>query len=89
MEEVGVRNIKNSLSKYLSRVKQGETLIITERGTPVAKLVPFQPALPKEITDLLAAGLASWRGGKPAGLPRPPKVKEGRTIAGIVAEDRR
>ena len=89
MEEVGVRNIKNSLSKYLSRVKRGETLIITEHGKPVARLVPFQPALPKEIADLLAAGLASWKGGKPAGLPCPPRVKEGRTIAAIVAEDRR
>ncbi|MEW6273859.1 MAG: type II toxin-antitoxin system prevent-host-death family antitoxin [Bacillota bacterium] len=89
MEEIGVRNIKNFLSKYLSRVKRGETLIITERGTPVAKLVPFQPALPKEITDLLVAGLASWKGGKPAGLPHPPRVKGGRTIAGMVAEDRR
>jgi prevent-host-death family protein len=89
MDKVGVRNIKNSFSKYLSRVKQGETLIITERGTPVAKLVPFQQKLPEEIENLLAAGLASWKGGKPAGLPHPPKVKEGRTVAGIVTEDRR
>jgi hypothetical protein len=64
-------------------------LIITERGTPVAKLVPFQQKPPREIENLLAAGLASWKGGKPAGLLHPPRVKEGMTIAAIVTEDRR
>ena len=36
-----VSELKASLSKYLARVKAGEEVIVTERGKPVAKLVPI------------------------------------------------
>jgi prevent-host-death family protein len=37
---VGVRELRQNLSKYLTRVKNGETLTVTERGHEVARLVP-------------------------------------------------
>jgi prevent-host-death family protein len=37
---VGVRELRQNLSKYLTRVKKGETLAVTERGHEVARLVP-------------------------------------------------
>jgi prevent-host-death family protein len=37
---VGVRELRQNLSKYLARVKEGETLTVTERGHEVARLVP-------------------------------------------------
>jgi prevent-host-death family protein len=37
---VGVRELRQNLSKYLDRVKDGEVLIVTERGRRVARLVP-------------------------------------------------
>jgi len=37
---VGVRELRQNLSKYLERVKEGETLTVTERGTEVARLIP-------------------------------------------------
>jgi len=40
---VGVRELRQNLSKYLTRVKQGETLTVTERGREVARLVPSGP----------------------------------------------
>ncbi|OGT96834.1 MAG: hypothetical protein A3I79_04715 [Gemmatimonadetes bacterium RIFCSPLOWO2_02_FULL_71_11] len=36
-----VSELKAGLSKYLARVKRGEQIVITERGRPVAKLVPL------------------------------------------------
>ena len=36
-----VSELKASLSKYLARVKAGEEVVVTERGKPVAKLVPI------------------------------------------------
>lgn len=38
--EVGVRELRQNLSKYLARVKAGEALIVTERGKEVARLTP-------------------------------------------------
>ncbi len=38
---VGVRELRQNLSVYLRRVRQGETLEVTERGEPVARLTPL------------------------------------------------
>jgi prevent-host-death family protein len=42
MATAGVAQLKASLSRYLARVKAGEELVVTERGRPVAKLVPIR-----------------------------------------------
>lgn len=39
-ERVGVRELRQNLSKYLERVKEGEALVVTERGRQVARLIP-------------------------------------------------
>ncbi|GEA14128.1 MAG: hypothetical protein PWR22_932 [Moorella sp. (in: firmicutes)] len=88
MEQVGIRKMKASLSHYIKRVKQGESLIITDRGRPVARLVPFENKIPAAITAMLDKGLASWSGGKPLGVNKYLPVKNGRSIASIVEEDR-
>jgi prevent-host-death family protein len=39
-ERVGVRELRQNLSRYLERVKAGESLTVTEHGREVARLVP-------------------------------------------------
>jgi prevent-host-death family protein len=43
-ERVGVRELRQNLSVYLRRVQRGESLVVTERGRPVARLAPLPPA---------------------------------------------
>lgn len=43
-ERVGVRELRQNLSVYLRRVKEGERLTVTEHGHPVAVLGPLPPA---------------------------------------------
>lgn len=45
METVNIHQAKTNLSKLLSRVELGEEIIISNRGIPVAKLVPFRSSL--------------------------------------------
>lgn len=40
MESAGVADLKARLSEYLARVKSGEEVLVTDRGRPVARLVP-------------------------------------------------
>ena len=57
MEErrVGVRELRQNLSKYLRRVERGERLQVTEHGRPVAVLAPLgEPEGP--LARLVAAG---------------------------------
>lgn len=42
METVNIHQAKTNLSRLLSRVELGEEIIISNRGIPVAKLVPFR-----------------------------------------------
>lgn len=37
---VGVRELRQNLSRYLDRVKAGEAFVVTERGVEVARLTP-------------------------------------------------
>ncbi len=39
----GVREVKNHLSAYLNRVRDGEEIVITDRGRPVARLTSLDP----------------------------------------------
>jgi prevent-host-death family protein len=39
MISAGVKEVKNNLSRLLARVKAGEEVLITERGSPVARIV--------------------------------------------------
>ena len=44
MKKAGVAELKARLTTYLKRVKAGDEVLITERGQPVAKLVPLKGA---------------------------------------------
>lgn len=61
MDQVGVRELRQNLSRYLAEVKEGESFIVTERGREVARLSPSGPA------DSPIARLVAERG---ATLPR-------------------
>jgi prevent-host-death family protein len=48
---VGVREFRSKLSHYLARAKDGERIVITEHGEPVAEL-----SKPSHYEQLVAAG---------------------------------
>lgn len=70
METVGVRELRQNLSVYLRRVKQGEVLKVTEHGHPVALLHPLGPD-DDPLADLVAAGKVSVASGRIDDLPPP------------------
>ena len=84
-----VRDLKSRLSRYLRQVQQGETVVVTLRGKPIARLVPL-PSLPLEERLATLPGINAGTGGKPRGLTRPVRVKPGqKSVADIVMEERR
>ncbi len=72
MTQVGVRELKSKLSEYLSRVKQGESVVVTERGTPIAIIMPSaSESAEQAMRRLVAMGILTRYGGKPKRLPNP------------------
>jgi prevent-host-death family protein len=57
MERIGVRELRQHASRYLARVRAGETIEVTDRGTPVARLVPVTPGPTSHWDDLVGRGL--------------------------------
>lgn len=90
MTEVGVRDLKAHLSAHLARVKAGESLVVTERGRPVARLVPVERQdIPPAVARLLASGEARWSGKRLPPFDPLPMAPDDMTIAEMVSEDRR
>ena len=52
MRTAGVREARQNLSALLDEVRKGREIVITERGRPVAKLVPADAARGKGVPDL-------------------------------------
>jgi antitoxin (DNA-binding transcriptional repressor) of toxin-antitoxin stability system len=59
MRTVNIAELKNRLSTYITYAKAGETVIIRDRNTAVAQLVPMplNDSLTDEERELVAAGL--------------------------------
>ena len=86
-DHVGVRDLKASLSAYLRRVSAGESVVVTDHGRPVARLVP--PDVPDGLSKLLREGRLNWSGRRLTRARTRPKMRPGRTtLADIVLRDR-
>jgi prevent-host-death family protein len=57
MERIGVRELNQHTSRYLARVKAGETIEVTEHGLPVAMMIPIQSGV-SLLERLVARGEA-------------------------------
>jgi len=87
---VGSRELKNRLGTYLRQVRSGMTIVVTDRGAPVAELRPLQPAATDEqerLDTLVASGLLAPR--TRTGLAeRDPVMVAGADLTGAVREGR-
>jgi len=93
MQRATITEAKNGLSALLDRVKAGETILITDRGVPVARLEPATTMADDDdgrIERLVRAGLATrGTGDFTEFLKRAPgETVDGRGIVDIVLEER-
>ena len=86
--------LKASLSRYLAGVKVGEEVVVTERGKPIAKIVPISGSKDEDerrLREMEAQGLIRVGSGKlPKGFwdaPRPADP-EGRVRQALIEERR-
>lgn len=86
---VGARELKARLGTYLRRVRQGRTLVVTDRGQPVAELRPVEAGTGVDavLAKLRAAGAVTRATDRPLG-PFRPVTSRGRSAAAAVLEDR-
>lgn len=76
--EVGVRALRDGLSRHLEAVKAGRSITVTEHGRPVARIVPVDA--PSLLDRLRAEGRVTAPAGHREGLP------EAGTSSGLVSD---
>jgi prevent-host-death family protein len=54
MEQIPIRNLNQDTASVLARVERGEVVEITNRGRPIARIVPIGV---DTMADLIAAGV--------------------------------
>jgi prevent-host-death family protein len=88
MEQVGIRELRQNLSAWLRRVRDGEAFEVTDRGTPVAVLAP----LPREsdpIALVEGRGQLARRGdGTPFRVPTLRSPRSTEEILGELRDDK-
>ncbi len=87
MERIGIRELRQHASRYISRVKGGEIVEVTERGELVALLVPPHPATTAR-ERLVAEGRLMPAAG-PLRLPRRASAGAGSPDTGAVLDELR
>lgn len=92
--EVGIRELRLNLSRYVARARTGTEVIVTDRGRPVARLAPIddEERRADEVYErLVREGLVipGRRRRKRAELPPLiPLEGEGPLVSDMVIEDR-
>lgn len=85
---IGIRELKAKLSECVRAVKNGATIVVTEHGKRVARLVPEGESLEERLEVLRHAGAVSWSGRR-LGMAKPEVRARGkRTVADIIVENR-
>ena len=90
VKTIGARELKMRLGGYLRQVQDGATIIVTERGRPVAELRPVAVAADDEqarLDELAALGLVS-RGSRAPLAPLKAVRLAGRPLSETVLEER-
>jgi len=88
---VGIRQLKARLSHFMNEVKAGATVVITERGKPVGRIVPVATTVESRLQQLAAANHLAWSGRKLDATPPVAPVGPVRgvtSVAELLLEDR-
>ena len=94
MIAIGVRELKARLSAYLRRAREGETILVTDRGRVVAELgapgrASASPLIPGRLEELAAKGLATKGSANSVeDYPDLPALISADRCAGLLDEER-
>jgi prevent-host-death family protein len=87
MKTVSISILKASLSEYLEAVRRGEEVIVTDRGRPVARLLPV-PSSNGRWERLIREGILSPPRKARTGKLTPPRGKKRAGVLSALLEER-
>lgn len=83
--DVGVRDLRDGLSRYLSSVRDGHTITVTDHGRPIARIVPAGD--PTSLERLIAEGRVTPASGPRAVRSKP--IEAAGSVSDLISDQRR
>jgi len=87
-KRIGIRELKSTLSECVREVRAGRTIVVTDHGHPVARIIPQAVSLSERVEALRKAGAVAWSGRRLRQARPSGKTSGTRTIADLVVENR-
>ena len=85
---VSIRELKSRLSHYLRLARKGESVVITDRGLPIGRIVPIGQDLDQRLAAMRESGHAQWSGRRLRSQAPVAKVRGCGSVATLLVEDR-
>ncbi|MFT4050730.1 MAG: type II toxin-antitoxin system prevent-host-death family antitoxin [Microbacterium sp.] len=83
---IGIRDLRDGLSRHIAAVQDGDEIIVTDHGKPVARIVPYGQE--SGLERLIREGLVTLPTG-PRRTSFPAPIKANGTVSDLIAEQRR
>jgi prevent-host-death family protein len=83
--DVGVRELRDGLSRHLATVREGHTITVTDHGRPVARIIPV--GVPTKLEQLIAEGKVTPATRRKRKRPAPVTTRG--TVSDLVEQQRR
>lgn len=84
---VGLRELKAHLSAHMSSVKAGHSILVTQHGRAIARIIPEHETPQARLDACVKAGLVAWS-GRGLRIVAPRIRPAGGTVAALVSEGR-
>jgi prevent-host-death family protein len=85
---IGIRELKSTLSECVREVRAGRTIVVTDHGQPVARIIPEAVSLQDRVDALRQAGAIGWSGRRLRQATPAGKVRGTKTVADLIVENR-
>jgi prevent-host-death family protein len=84
--DIGIRELRDGLSRHLATVREGRTITVTDHGRPVARIVPVD--VPTRLEQLIAEGKVTPASRRKGGA-RPEPIETDGSVSDLVDKQRR
>ena len=86
---IGIRELKSKLSECVREVRRGATIVVTDHGRPVARLIADASSLRERLEVLTNAGGILWSGRRLKPIKPVARVRGRRkTVADLISDNR-